>query len=140
MTVVIIHFVSPPQPTISASTNTSAEIQNDISPVDYSQISSWHLLGQSEALNNETKTETSATLELKLRGIFYLGEQRRAYAIIEASDQTQKSYHINDALPGGGILQAIENDRVVILANNQATTLPLTKIETTPDTAETSPQ
>lgn len=141
LTIVINHFVGLTRQTHAATANIAATPQNVTPPTDYLQISTWHLLGQSDALSNASNPETATTrLDLKLRGIFYLGSQRQAYAIIETADQTQKSYQINDSLPSGEILQAIENDRIVILVNNQETTLPLSKIEATSDTDETPPQ
>jgi general secretion pathway protein C len=91
-------------------------------PPDFLQISEWHLFGRSAlALSPSEGGVTPQTqLELKLQGIFYLAQhQKNAHAIIESPDQIQKTYKINDELPGGAILQAIENEKIIILINNR---------------------
>jgi type II secretory pathway component PulC len=55
-----------------------------------------------------------------LQGVFFLAQHpKMAHAIIESADQIQKTYKINDELPGGAILQAIERNKIILLRDNQ---------------------
>jgi general secretion pathway protein C len=94
---------------------------------DYLLISDWHLFGQAvDGLSFPNGMVPETQLQLKLQGVFTLSEHDDyAHAIIETPDQIQKAYKINDALPGGATLKAIENDKIIILRNNQQESLAL---------------
>ena len=102
---------------------------------DFSQLSSWHLFGETQTAF-ATDASTDAPAELKLRGVFYLSGTK-ARAIIETAGQTQKTYQSNDTLEGGSIVQTISADKVTLLINNQLSTLPLSRPE--PASAEAEP-
>lgn len=126
--------------TIATALTPENPVVNSTDTVDFTQISNWHLFGVSQSLANASDTSiASSDTELKLRGVFFLGSQHKAHAIIEASDQTQKAYRVNDQLPNGAILLAIENEKVTLLTNNQQTSLPLSHFESSQDVAETPP-
>lgn len=120
----------PANPHLQAADNGEP---TDAPAPDLSQMAAWHLFGQSDPLGHpETGTEAemaaiAAGLGLKLRGVFYLGPNKPARAIIESSDQTQKAYQAQAQLPGGEILQAIESHKAILLVNNQEVPLPLSK-------------
>ncbi|MGZ8152384.1 MAG: type II secretion system protein N [Methylovulum sp.] len=109
---------------------------------DFLQISEWRLFGQ--AVSNSATADgvpPETQLELKLQGIFYLSSNpSNAHAIIELPEQIQKTYKINDQLPGGAILQTIENDKVILLVDNKQESLVLQKTnpEQQPATEDTS--
>lgn len=122
-------------PLVSESNGTEKEAQ------DFLQISEWHLFGHSAPVlsPSEAGVTPQTQLELKLQGIFYLAQhQKNAHAIIESSDQIQKAYKINDELPGGAILQAIENEKIIILINNRQEFLSLDRNKSEPAAEEPS--
>lgn len=126
--------------TIPSTLNSESPVANPTGPVDFTQLGSWHLLGLSPTIvDTNDGTSTSPPTDIKLRGVFFLGSQHQAHAIIETSDQTQKAYRINDQLPNGGILQAIDNEKITLLINNQQTTLPLSKYEFSQEAAGPAP-
>jgi type II secretory pathway component PulC len=112
-------------------------------PQDFSLISDFHLFGQSSSASTSasaTGVPPETTQQLHLKGVLYLPD-KHAYAIIESSDQHQKTYKINDTLPGGAILQAIESNSIVILADNRQESLILTKTkQEQPATADMQPE
>ena len=96
-------------------------------PQDFSLISNFHLFGQPDSASSSVAgLVPESTQQLKLKGVLYLLDHQ-AYAIIESSDQTQKTYRIHDSLPGGAILQTIETNRIIIMADNQQESLALNK-------------
>lgn len=124
--------------TPKTSVTQSHELQT---PQDFSLISDFHLFGQSSSASpSATGLPPETTQQLHLKGVLYLPD-KHAYAIIESSDQHQKTYKINDTLPGGAILQAIESNSIVILADNRQESLILTKTkQEQPATADTQPE
>jgi general secretion pathway protein C len=100
------------------------------SPMDLLQISTWHLFGESEANApaNLSDTPPETQLQLKLLGVFNLSNNPAAtHAIIEADDQVQKTYRVNETLPGGAVLEAVENNKAILLVDNQRESLSLQK-------------
>jgi type II secretion system protein C len=112
------------------SSNTVSQNQTTQAPQDYSLISEFHLFGQpnipDSALPDGLPPETE--LELKLKGVFYFPNQY-AHAIIESSDQIQKTYKVNDTLPGGAVLKSIQDDKVILSTNKRDELLILDKIK-----------
>jgi type II secretion system protein C len=96
-------------------------------PQDFLEISDWHLFGQADvALASPSGAVPETQLQLKLQGVLTTSEHyHNAHAIIETSKQIQKTYKINDELPGGATLKAIENDKIIILRNNRQESLSL---------------
>ncbi len=97
-------------------------------PQDFSSIGDFHLFGRPKnaASSSFPGLPAESTLPLKLKGVLYLPD-KQAYAIIEASDQNQKTYRINDALPGGAMLQTIESNSVIISSGKRQESLALTQ-------------
>ena len=98
------------------------------------EISNWHLFGLVEdnsanaSLDAFTATLPETELEMKLQGVFTISQPvNYAHAIIETSDKIQKSYKLNDILPGGATLKAIENEKIIILRNNRQESLSLVR-------------
>jgi type II secretory pathway component PulC len=100
---------------LSSDTETAPKQQ------DATQITTWHLFGLPPDQSATASGEPIATeLELVLQGVFFLAQHpKMAHAIIESADQIQKTYKINDELPGGAILQAIERNKIILLRDNQ---------------------
>ncbi|MFI3155825.1 MAG: type II secretion system protein N [Methylococcaceae bacterium] len=110
-------------------------------PPDFSLIGEFHLFGRpGSASSSVGGLPPESTQPLKLKGVVYLPD-KHAHAIIEASDQSQKTYRINDILPGGAILQAIESNSIVIMTDDRQESLILTKtkLEQTQPAAEEQP-
>ncbi|TAN64927.1 MAG: hypothetical protein EPN17_18290 [Methylobacter sp.] len=110
--------------TPKASVAKNHELQT---PQDFSLIGDFHVFGQpSSASSSAIGLPPESTQQLQLKGVLYLPD-KQAYAIIESSDQHQKTYQINDTLPGGAILQAIESNSIIIIADNRQESLVLHK-------------
>ncbi|GAB6142010.1 hypothetical protein JCM14076_27390 [Methylosoma difficile] len=95
---------------------------------DFLQISEWHLLGQDSNPVSNTETPPETQLQLKLMGVFKLANHPTATrAIIQSEDNVQKIYRLNETLPGGAVLEAIDNDKATLLVDNQRESLSLQK-------------
>ncbi len=136
LTAVMANGLLHKQPSPTAFDAPSATDQSQTA-ADYSQLGSWHLFGEPQTAL-ATDGSADAPAELKLRGVFYLGGHK-ARAIIETAGQPQKTYQINDTLAGGGIVQDIAPDKVVLRIDNQLSTLPLSRPEPEPDSAPAEP-
>lgn len=73
-------------------------------------LASWHLFGVSRGDGQIAAT----TLALTLRGIVGSTVPALATAVIAGQGQQDVGYHVGDTLPGGGVLDAIHADHVVI--------------------------
>ncbi|MFC7301128.1 type II secretion system protein N [Cognatiluteimonas weifangensis] len=73
-------------------------------------LASWHLFGVSGGDGQIAAT----TLALTLRGIVGSTVPGLATAVIAGQEQQDVGYHVGDTLPGGGVLDAIHADHVVI--------------------------
>lgn len=90
---------------------------------DFMLISEFHLFGHPDSASSSPDGIAPETAQqLTLKGVFYLAGND-AHAIIESADQSQKTYQINDTLPGGAILQAIENNRIILLTDKRRESL-----------------
>lgn len=90
--------------------------------LERSPVSSWHLFGVPGA---ETVLEAT-TLSLTLRGTLASDKPDRGLAIIAEKGQKDIGYHVGATLPGGGVLEAIHPDHVVILNGGKRESLALT--------------
>lgn len=108
-------FVTP-SPAISSS---SVQIIN--TPAD---IPNWHLFG-----NANIHTIPLSTHGLILMGVFLNEAAHTSEAIITHPGYSQKTYHVNDTLPGGSILRAILNDAVILEYHGQEERLVLQQNE-----------
>jgi type II secretory pathway component PulC len=102
---------------------------------DFSLISGFHLFGHSLVASNSTGLPAESTQALQLKGVLYL-KDNQAHAIIESAEHSQKNYRVNDTLPGGAVLQAIESHSIILVTNNGQESLALdkTKFGLTTDT------
>ena len=103
--------------------------------MDFLVIKDWHLFGQPAAISAQNSdqrgTPQETQLQLKLLGVFFLPDQKKAsYAIIEADDHLQKKYRPDDELPGGATLQSIVKEQVILLRNNQRESLSMDRKKT----------
>ncbi|WP_160167662.1 type II secretion system protein N [Methylomonas sp. MK1] len=97
----------------AASVPTETATQNP--PLDLSEIATWHLFGQSPESVSSNDAVAETQLQLKLLGIMFLSKNpENASGIIQADDGQQKKYRLGDQLPGGAVLQAVEQDRVLL--------------------------
>ena len=71
---------------------------------DFSEITGLHLFGQAALPSSADGFSVEPSQALQLKGVLYLPDNQ-AHAIIESSGHVQKTYRINDSLPGGAILQ-----------------------------------
>ena len=104
----------PQLPLLAAHTATPDSLER-------SPVSSWHLFGVPGA---ETMLEAT-TLSLTLRGTLASDKPDRGLAIIAEKGQKDVGYHIGATLPGGGVLEAIHPDHVVILNGGKRESLAL---------------
>jgi len=114
--------------TLTAESEQLGQEKTETKQMDFLVIKDWHLFGQPVATpvqnseQHETPQETQ--LQLKLLGVFFLPDQKKAsYAIIEAEDHLQKKYRPGDELPGGTTLQSIAKEQVILLRNHQRESL-----------------
>lgn len=84
-------------------------------------IAGWHLFG----VPGDALQEAATTLALTLRGTFASNVPGHGMAYIADAGGHQLAYRAGDALPGGGVLQAVHADRVLILNNGRRETLAL---------------
>lgn len=90
---------------------------------DFTLISEFHLFGHpGSAFSSPDGIAPETAQQITLKGVFYLAGND-AHAIIESADQSQKTYKINDTLPGGAILQAIENNRIILMTDKRQESL-----------------
>jgi|GEM_PF-1242291 len=89
----------------------------------FTLISGFHLFGHSgSASSSPDGTAPETAQQITLKGVFYLAGND-AHAIIESAGQSQKTYKINDTLPGGAILQAIENNSIILMTDKRRESL-----------------
>ena len=96
---------------------------------DFSLISGFHLFGQSADASITAGLPAKSTQALQLKGVLYLPDHQ-AHAIIESTEHSQKNYRINDTVPGGAVLQAINANSIILVTDNgqESLTLDKTKI------------
>ncbi|MBD9355722.1 type II secretion system protein N [Methylomonas albis] len=96
--------------------------------VDLLEIGTWHLFGQSLHSAAGTGSISETQLQLKLLGVLFLSKDTgNASGIIQADDGQQKKYRLGDELPGGAVLQAVEQDRVLLKHGERQESLLLKK-------------
>jgi type II secretion system protein C len=106
-------------------------LSSPITQLPVSAIPSWHLFGTADS-NTVT---TTTNLPLTLVGVMIRSETKASIAIIAESQQDEKSYHVNDHLPGGAMLYKILPDAVIIQRNGKLERLPLAQNEKNDTTA-----
>lgn len=91
-------------------------------------IARWHLFGQAAPLDQERDERIDAPetrLNLQLRGVFYSPDSARAQAIISSRGRGADQYRVGDNLAGGGSIEAIYEDRVILRRQGSYETLSL---------------
>jgi len=78
--------------------------------VDDGPLGKWHLFG----IPNAGVVLKATTLSLVLRGTVATDQQDRALAIMAEKGRPDAGYHVGEQLPGGGVLQAVHADHVII--------------------------
>lgn len=96
------------------------------------QIAEWHLFGRADPGTAPGGGGRAAPIDapetrlnLTLRGLYATEDPARARAIIAAPNGEERSYRVDDELPGGAELSAIYADRIILLRNGRHETLRL---------------
>jgi general secretion pathway protein C len=109
--------ISAPQLPLDEATAATVDILDAPQP-----LARWHLFGMPEGDARIVAT----TLALTLRGIVGSNAPGLGSAVIAGQDQKDIAYHVGDTLPGGGVLESIHADHVVIRNQGQRESLALT--------------
>ena len=91
-------------------------------------VGDWQLFGRADPLDGEDDQRIDAPetqLDLQLQGIFYSQDDDRAYALITDGRDGTAAYRVGDGLAGGGEIEAIYEDRVILDRNGNYEALPL---------------
>ncbi len=120
--------------------NTSAQVAAPQGNID--TILSAHLFGVRERTAGTVPVDVVETrLDLTLTGIFAATVPDESRALIKDSSGKQRSYAIDDDLPGGAKISAIQTDRVILLRNGRYESLRLEPNKSpSPVAAATLPQ
>ena len=92
------------------------------------KIAQLHLMGKPAPASNAKNVEDApdTTLNLKLLGVL-AGDKDYGYAIISSGGNKIKHYALGDDVPGGAVLHAVFNDRVILERDIRMETLRLPK-------------
>jgi len=101
--------------------------------VDNGPLAKWHLFG----IPNAGVVLKATTLSLVLRGTVATDRQNRALAIMAEKGRPDAGYHVGERLPGGGVLQAVHADHVVIVNGGTQERLALIEPTARPQPAPT---
>jgi general secretion pathway protein C len=94
-------------------------------------VADLHLFGIAGATKPAKKIDTKAPetrLNLTLHGVFVADEAEKGEAIIGTSGNVQKYYKVGNAVMSGVTLQAVFEDRVVLLRNGRSEVLRFPKV------------
>ncbi|MCU7887677.1 MAG: type II secretion system protein GspC [Candidatus Thiodiazotropha sp. (ex Lucinoma aequizonata)] len=126
-----------PEPEIqqqARSLNVSKSTSGNRDPASTNQlekVAKLHLFGIAGATKPRKAIDKKALetrLNLTLHGVFVFAESNKGEAIIGTSGLVQKYYKVGSAVMSGVILQAVFEDRVVLLRNGQSELLHFFKI------------
>lgn len=56
----------------------------------------------------------SSTLHVKLLGVIFSEDEKKSEVILELQSGEQRTYHVGDALPGGAVIQRINQDEMYV--------------------------
>ena len=141
-------WFGPPVPAVimpaaTAGLSASASI---LSPPDEAAIAAWHLFGRLQssppvAAPTPPPAPLPVTpLNLRLVGIFFLEQSSdRALALIAEANGVERGYRAGEALPGGGRLERVQRDHVVVSRNGRQEVLNLPKLGDPNSTPPASP-
>jgi general secretion pathway protein C len=96
-------------------------------------VAKLHLFGMAGAKQEVKKVNAKAPetkLNLTLHGVFVADDADKGEAIIGTSGNVQKYYKVGSAVMSGVTLQAVFDDRVVLLRNGQSEVLRFPKVST----------
>ncbi len=130
----LVWFIFTPVATTHAQQNPS-QPQQQPSPQNNpsSLVSSLHLFGVAgEKKKEHTPTEAPDTrLNLKLRGVYAIGNDGKGVALIASGSKPEKLIRIGEKLPGNIELEAVYPDRVIISRSGKSETLRLPASQST---------
>ncbi len=139
-------FTSPATEELLATANDTLPAPDPASqppenPIDFQQISQWHLLGEANAPTiNSADAAPETQLQLQLLGILKFSDNPAGtHAIIGAADQTQKTYRVKETLPGGAILERIEANKALLRVDSRYESLSLRKFNADPQPTGENP-
>lgn len=97
---------------------------------DYVRIGEWHLFGVApSAAAGEAETIDTQS-RLTLLGTFVTSSLLPVKsAVIKAEDGSQKNYKIGESLPGGGVLEEIASNRILLSKAGKRAALPLYRLD-----------
>ncbi len=59
----------------------------------------------------------NSTLHVKLLGVIYSEDEKKSEVILELQGGEERTYHVGDMLPGGAIIQRINQDEMYVSRN-----------------------
>lgn len=87
-------------------------------PVDPARLASLNLFGQAVVVAPPSDAAVNApdtSLQLRLAGVFVSADADRSSAIVaERNGANGKLYRLNESLPGGAVLEAVFEDRILL--------------------------
>ncbi|MET0026667.1 MAG: type II secretion system protein GspC [Candidatus Thiodiazotropha sp.] len=119
--------VTPSGPANSVLPQTSSSDRQQLS-----RLASLHLFGDAASKPVAQKVDTKAPetrLNLTLHGVFVAEKPEEGAAIIGTSGSVQKYYKVGSAIMSGVTLQAVFNDRVVLLRKGESEVLRFPKVD-----------
>jgi general secretion pathway protein C len=117
------------QPTQSQGVKLTTPQRNTSSQLD--SVAKLHLFGVAGTTKTVKKVDTKAPetrLNLTLHGVFVADAAENGEAIIGTSGDVQKYYKVGTAVMSGVTLEAVFEDRVVLLRNGQSEVLRFPKV------------
>ncbi|MCU7923255.1 MAG: type II secretion system protein GspC [Candidatus Thiodiazotropha sp. (ex Dulcina madagascariensis)] len=131
-------MIPAPETLLQVSPSTpAAAIIDKRDPADsnrLAEVAKLHLFGVAGAVQPVKKVDKKAPetrLNLTLHGVFVGEESEKGAAIIGTSGSVQKYYKVGNAVMSGVTLQAVFEDRVVLLRNGQSEVLRFPKVSNT---------
>jgi general secretion pathway protein C len=125
----------------SKSAKSSPTIKRRDTSKQLDSVAKLHLFGVAGATKKAKKIDSNAPvtrLNLTLHGVFVADEAEKGEAIIGTSGNVQKYYKVGNAVMSGVTLQAVFNDRVVLLRNGQSEVLRFPKVSKPRSVTDTS--
>ncbi|MEW8027142.1 MAG: type II secretion system protein GspC [Candidatus Thiodiazotropha sp.] len=119
------------QKTQPQGVKTTPNNQRKMTSNQLDSVAKLHLFGVAGAAKTVKKIDTKAPetrLNLTLHGVFVADEAEKGEAIIGTSGNVQKYYKVGNAVMSGVTLQAVFEDRVVLLRNGQSEVLRFPKV------------
>lgn len=111
---------------LSQSTITSSLANTNMGrTINKGRISKNPYFGQ--YLPEDGKGIQQTNLDFVLVGVLYSENPKNSQVIVRQSNQEEKSYHVDDTLPGGAVIKKITENSVIILYDGKLQRLSLPK-------------